>query len=358
MKLLHLFWRATIPVLIGCLLLHINIAAQDEMEPIFEAVGVIVNLMWLEDENQLAFREDLVEEINAPHFSHLIQWEPEQPASEGVVSLAEVGEVQALIAGDLFAGGLPDDLPVAQVDGAAPFIFVSPNDRYALYPAERPEGWTYIGWPLGLTDLHDGRTVVIQDDMITNDDPQFYWVRWSADGTAFTIEIIRSPMEPKYYISGYAEEIENPEVMSFYQSVTIGDDVLDYPRSFALTADGDQVLVEGGIFGVDNRLAVWVPGEPEAGETIAIAPVGSRFLGGTFIDEDSAILYVGPDGLAHYDRDSGETTILDASINSEVVGRAEFSPDGTRLAFTNPRYPGVSGRYLYVVDVPLPDASE
>ncbi|MBC7871358.1 MAG: hypothetical protein H7Y09_11015 [Chitinophagaceae bacterium] len=232
------------------------------------------------------------------------------------------------------------------------FSFLSPNQQYVVYAAQRPENWGLSGWPLAITNLQTGPTVFATTTSVHNlaHFDSSYRVNWSANSSAFTVKTT-SPYAADYvyYVTGFAENMQEASFTRL-QELSVADHTLFVSDTFAsLSSNGRRIVLTGNLGGdVQPRkwLFIWDADNSIQGQLIEVADQYD-FIAAAFTSDSSSILYIGENGLIKYELETGKSTILNSEINSTWAERVWFSPDMRYVALL------VESRgEMYIAEVP------
>jgi hypothetical protein len=343
----------TIPVRwllsIAALLIGLSLGnAQAPFEPIFTTNFGILNVSWSSDSDSLTFQEAFVLDGGATDIgvqsSQYNSWH-EYRVDTGILTTSSLWQQPYLL-----PQGFPIGFPTQPPTAGEGFTFLSPNNHFLIYAAERPPESQMVENPVAILDTERSTSAFLEDVPFCCES-QFnerlgYSIHWSDDGTAFTMESY-SPFAAKrmYYITNYAESIEEVQVIDLTTLTQENGETLSFTNILDISANGEQIFAAWG-----SALFVW--NVDDLSLSPPIAQWASTIRGGTFTPDERNVWYIGESGLSQLNLETSETTILESNINSDWVDRAWFSPDGRHIALLDEGELLSTPDALYVVDMP------
>lgn len=295
--------------------------AEGVLQPVFTSHGRITNIRWSEDGDVLVFQDAT---LNA--------WSVHRPEND---LAAGVESVNTWPYRDLFdeSEHLIPDLATDE-GGNIGFVFPSPDERYLVYPAN-PFDTELYGWPLVIMDTHTQQTTKTGITVFSlNEFSWFYDITWSSGSRVFVVQLETGFGDSRtYYVTGFAPDLQDVSYVQLEQ-VTIAGEQMGLLRTFAdLSQDGSRVLLSATYAPSDviqdHRLIILDVEKPSQSQIIV---QDETVIGAAFSPDETAVYYVGDNGLAKYDLVTSETQILDALITSDCFARALFSPNLSYLA--------------------------
>ncbi|MBI5666794.1 MAG: hypothetical protein HZC41_02200 [Chloroflexi bacterium] len=302
-------------------------SAQELYIPIFITNSVLINIMWSSDSSSLTFQEIKYASDGAPAIgprsTHWNNWYSYN-VDQGTLTQSSLWPLPQVL-----AQGLPIGVttypPIASLNA---FTFLSPDNRFLIYPAVKPDGWNRYCWPIGLVDTERSvaTLVPIAETCGLEDFDTFFTVEWSDTGNAFTIHTFTGFADTRtYYVNNYSDTLEAISVVQlddmFLSSITVFD-VCPIESCILLmtgiTVDEYQLLVRG-----INTTQV----------QLVAQGTSKSFIEAAFSPDQRYVWYVSEDGLIQYDLESSKSTVLEPAINSTWIDRAWISPNGKHIAW-------------------------
>jgi hypothetical protein len=330
--------------------------AQASIEPIFTSdLKPIINIRWSADGETLLFFEAPVsgEVLGPPELAEPLLtpvWYAYQSDPTGGSSLTAYEASPER--NTAFMERSP--LPIATDDeGNLPLIFPSPDGRFLVYAAQQPANWESNYFPLGIVNTQTGETALMEEIIVPiheNMDSS-YIIEWSQNSQAFTVFAERLGSVPRiFYVTNFTDTVSEITLMHL-EAVPIGDQTV-YPIDiYDVSNDGNRLFLRAYTIGNQVNFVIWNAQQPEQSQIIAQLPEGI-VAGGAFSGEnDQNIVYVDVPGIIQVNLQTGETTILDSTVNTTWVDRAWFSPDASRVALLETT--DFEEERLYVIDIPI-----
>ncbi len=318
--------------------------AQSDFMVIFEGDLTESNVKWSSDSTKLIFQQGTFHEGNPDYgvISHRMTWYVFSTNDKKIIQ-TDTWPLQPYLSLEQI-----DIYSVATLDDQISFLFPSPNARYLIYAAERPDDWTQY-YPLGIVDLQTREHQVLEDIVVT-DLEEFTWnydVSWSEDSSSALVRTSGLDQLP-FYISGLESGLEAISYVSLYrEGVNIGDeDVLAWD-AFDISDNGEWLLL-ANLDQNGNRLFLWNATEPSDSQVIH----SGRVLDAAFVvNNENQILYVDrEEGLYTFDLVSKESELLLSfdGLEEEPL-KAWISPDVSFVVLAT--FPGSAPDRLYLIEL-------
>lgn len=233
-------------------------------------------------------------------------------------------------------------------------VIPSPNGRYLAYVTYRaydtvtPETF---GNFIELADTLTQKMVIVPDVYIDRLEIESgYRIRWSSDGSAFTIRRHSDfGSDEIYYVSGYSDDLSAIKTTHLELFEAEGRIVGIRTDFSGLSNDGRSLILSGRTALNEVNLFLWQVDNPLQNRILLSS--SHTFMTADFSPDERSVIFINQDGLQRIDVETGEITMIDASINSTWIFQAFFSPDKTKIALIE-RLDGIAENRIYVVDIP------
>ncbi|MBZ0279233.1 MAG: hypothetical protein K8L97_00750 [Anaerolineae bacterium] len=316
--------------------------ADEMLNPIVTLNNILPdNMIWMPDSKTLLFRNAISEQTANDWYTYNVE--------TGLLELSNtrpqpdmMDEIQQLLG------------TVKLLEGEAiTLISQSPDDRYLVYGVLNGEEivTNYGDFPTvqpGIADLEQKQVFTLPDVQLRGIGNTF----WSADGSAFVFVNTISPSiwVDVHYLDNYVPAVSDATLRDL-GSVSLDGNDYAVNGAYDLSADGSQLLLRLNTPGNYTYSLAIYDGSLST-QTDLIEGIGAtEVIAASFApDDEHKIWLLNEMGIVQYDLVTGETVVLDDSVNStNVLGitlhdPAIFSPDGRHLAVLQE-----SG--LYVIEV-------
>jgi hypothetical protein len=330
----------------------VSYAQQTRLEPIFSSeIDSIVNVQWLASGDSLIFQAASVQGTDsegATQTQDKYDWYEYQIKSSEVTALATNSTLPAQLMPFSQQPALP---PANDAAGESSFAFHSPDNRYAVYAAQKPTDWNYPDNPLAIADLRTGESMLIDTlfVLVNQDIDSSYIVQWSENSSAFIVFAERLGANPRiYYVTNYMKQL-NALTATYLDKISVKQQTVYPIIPYDISSDGKRILLDVIGDNQENQLFIWNTDDSNQSQFITEAKINLPEAAAFSPIDEQKLIYLDKVGLAELDLNTGATTVLDASLNSTWIDRAWFSPDGKHIALYEKK--GLQENNLYVVDV-------
>lgn len=348
--------KRQIILLVGSIFLisrSFSLQSTPPFEPILESVESLTNITWSADSATLTFQQIINPEMP-----------PQGPNAQMMnrrylIQVSETKVPQLSVRDEMNDAAFQQILPhvpvVIHERGNRGLIFLSPDSRFAVYAAsEQME--RLRRWPLAITDLNTNAFTVIE--AITTSAPftfgDFWLFNWSSDSSAFIAQFNGGfGVDFTYYVRLLDENaLFEPIAIPLDELTLNGETLITRIGLGGLSSQGNKAILETFVTLNRSNLVLWNVDQPRQSQVIIEGDESTHFASAGFVNGDKHILYLSNTGLWQYTLETGETRLLDASINGDWVNEAWFSPDGHWMALLDREAPSNVRSSLYVLPVP------
>ncbi len=347
-----------------CLIVYVfgGILSQSQAQtveisaPLIETAGEITNVYWTPDSQHVLLWESLVISDRDESAWYNVSLNQNQTWRLTEVSVDQAQSAMLSETLEQASQAIRPDVETGNADNGEGLVIASPNPNYFVYVGEWQKmgegtfegGEAFYAYPLILVDVGRNQSIVVPNVYIwsVQNANRDYQINWSADGTAFTVSTVSNfAAENIHYVTGYAKALDDISTVKL-------TDVIPYGITYnlaSLSTDGSQVILEGIVYtpeSVSSNLLIWNADHPE---TIHILTEGDWIKGLSFDQNETHILFIGKKGLQKINIQTREIILLDATLNSNTVSRAWFSPDREHIAMI--RNEGDVAK-LFITDIP------
>ncbi|KAB2860848.1 MAG: hypothetical protein F9K46_09315 [Anaerolineae bacterium] len=238
------------------------------------------------------------------------------------------------------------------------FLFVSPNGRYIVYSSSQSADERPMLLPLGVADLNTNQYAIVDDLLVANSaifsrpTIDFNHIQWSPDSQFFTVSTERPASGREIYWVDISNGVNNPEVQSLTQTITLEGVEFDSHKVFDVV--GHHVLLYGGNRG-NRSIVVWDAALDDGYEIPVVGEVAGAKLYGENLDQ---VRFVDENGLKQYHQSTSVVNTLDTTVTSTwATGGVYFSADGQHLAIYDDGQGGPSRLYMLPVTDPMAPTS-
>lgn len=218
------------------------------------------------------------------------------------------------------------------------FAYLSPNGQFLVTAgiARTGKPATPITYPTVVADVQHNRVFEVPLAVPAfNRDPFRFQVKWSDDSSAFTLgtaPALEADPSTFTYVSGFAAK--TPHLISHDFSVFNYEGHAYNPEGvYDISADGSRVLIQSieGASPIQYPIFIWDV-HSDTYQKIDGLSLGSHLVTDAMFNSDSTAFYIiNNKGFIRYEWLTGLSTVLDATINTQWVDEAFFSPDGRSL---------------------------
>ncbi len=226
-------------------------------------------------------------------------------------------------------------------DELSPYIFISPNRRYVVYPGNKvnfPSDENGVkgegkAWHLMLGDREQQSFV---DTKATIGDPfsEYFQITWSGNSQAFVLTGVSAfgdvfPFGDGYF-DNYAGSLREIRKLNIDQPGFSGQKYSS-TKVYRLAYSGEAILMAASDKS-HQVILIYNISQPDKSIEIPYEAFG-EFVDASFAYQDeSNVLVFNQQGIVSYNTATKTTRLLSSVANSKMISSAVFSPDGARIA--------------------------